>query len=167
MMTVVSAGCQSASCTVCVCVTLTACLHVPWVYTASDLTPFFFFFACAWVCVCVHEYSASISRWTWLVLQVVWRQQMYGSRVPEASKLPVIFPMMQRSVHNHRESILLWCSVSASPAHRLTGCHNSPASRSLLIRTKQWEAHCHRHTACHNTFQRNPAGSWQTFSPWC
>lgn len=58
---------------------------------------------------------------------------MYGSTVPEASKLPVIFPMMQRSVHNHRESILLCCSLSASPAHRLTGCHNNPGPAPCLL----------------------------------
>lgn len=58
---------------------------------------------------------------------------MYGSTVPEASKLPVIFPMMQRSVHNHRESILLCCSLSASLAHRLTGCHNNPSPAPCLL----------------------------------
>lgn len=68
-----------------------------------------------------------------MVLWVVWGQQMYGSTVPEASKLPVIFPMMQRSVHNHRESILLCCSLSASPAHRLTGCHNNPGPAPCLL----------------------------------
>lgn len=62
-----------------------------------------------------------------------WGQQMYGSTVPEASKLPVIFPMMQRSVHNHRESILLLCSPSASPAHRLTGCHNNLGPAPCLL----------------------------------
>lgn len=58
---------------------------------------------------------------------------MHGSTVPEASKLPVIFLMMQRSVHNHGESILLRRSQRASPAHRLTGCHNNrdPAPRLL------------------------------------
>ena len=69
----------------------------------------------------------------WSVLWVVWGRQMYGSTVPEASKLPVIFPMMQRSVHNHRESILLCCSLSASPAHRLTGCHNNPDPAPCLL----------------------------------
>lgn len=104
---------------------------------------------CAWVCtacdlslrflhVCLHlrsahGYTASISRWMRLVLWVVWGQRMYGSTVPEASKLPVIFPMMQRSVHNHRESILLCCSQSASPAHRLTGCHNNPGPAPCLL----------------------------------
>lgn len=58
---------------------------------------------------------------------------MYGSTVPEASKLPVIFPMMQRSVRNHWESILLRCSPSASPAHRLTGCHNNPSPVPCLL----------------------------------
>lgn len=100
--------------------------------------------------VCRHTsargYTASISRWMWSGLWVVWGQEMYGSTVPEASKLPVIFLMMQRSVHNHRESILLCCSRSASPAHRLTGCHNNPRSRSMLIRTEQWEAHRHATT---------------------
>lgn len=58
---------------------------------------------------------------------------MHGSTVPEASKLPVIFPMMQRSVHNHGESILLRRSQRAGPAHRLTGCHNNPDPAPRLL----------------------------------
>lgn len=69
----------------------------------------------------------------WSSLGVVWGQKMYGSAVPEASKLPVIFPMMQRSAHNQRESILLCCSLSSSPAHRLTGCHNNPGPAPCLL----------------------------------
>lgn len=62
-----------------------------------------------------------------------WAGDTRGSTVPEASKLPVIFPMMQRSVHNHRESILLRRSQSAGPAHRLTGCHNNPDPAPRLL----------------------------------
>lgn len=63
----------------------------------------------------------------------VWGQQMHGSTVPEASKLPVIFLMMQRSAHNHRESNLQCCSPRTGPAHRLTGCHNNPNSAPCLL----------------------------------
>lgn len=111
--------------------------------------------------VCVHAVDVRGHAAPHLKVSVVWccgwfwGQQMYSSTVPEGSKLPVIFPMMQRSVHNHTESILLRCSLSASPAHRLTGCHNNPRSRSMLIRTKQWEAQHHRNTTCHNTFPKN------------
>lgn len=68
--------------------------------------------ACASVCVC------GVGGWGgW---------QMHGSTVPEAFKLPVIFPMMQRSVHNHGESIVQCCTLRDGPTHRLTGCHNNP-----------------------------------------
>ncbi len=99
---------------------------------------------CVCVCVCmrvysVHGCSASIQGRMWLVLWVVWGQQMYGSTVPEASKLPVIFPMMQRSLHNHRESVPLCCLQRASPTHRLTGCHNNPDPTPCLLEQNSWK----------------------------
>ena len=36
-----------------------------------------------------------------------------------------------------------------------------PRSRSMLIRTEQWEALHHRNNTCHNTLQKNPLDSWQ------
>lgn len=63
---------------------------------------------------------------------------MFGDRtpastLPEASKLPVIFLVMQRSAHTRSESKLQGCSPRTGPAPRLTGRHHKPTSAPCLL----------------------------------
>lgn len=65
---------------------------------------------------------------------------MHASTVPEASKLPVIFLMIQRSARHRGESNPSCCSPRSGPAHRLTGCHNKPNSSSCLLEPNSGKA---------------------------
>ena len=65
------------------------------------------------VCVCARVRVLTLSSlfpfegaFSWRCWGGVWGQQMHASTVPEASKLPVILLVMQRSAHSRRESEL-------------------------------------------------------------